>query len=88
MQRGVSYAVVNWLPFDSYSIARQRRQIVYFLLYYLALTGPFLCGGLGIGAALAQRRTQPRRLCGQLAGSALGALLALGMLRLAVRSAR
>ncbi len=47
---GVSYAVVNWLPFDSYSIAWQRRQIVYFLLYYLALTGPFLCGGLGIGA--------------------------------------
>ena len=50
----VSYGAVNWLPFDSYSIAWQRRQILYFVLYYLALTLPFVCGGLGIGAALAR----------------------------------
>ena len=81
---GVSYAVVNWLPFDSYSIAWQRRQIVYFLLYYLALTGPFLCGGLGIGAALARSGERSHAVyAANLAGSALGALLALGMLRLA-----
>jgi hypothetical protein len=81
---GLSYAVVNWLPFDSYSIAWQRRQIVYFLLYYLALTGPFLCGGLGVGAALAQSGGRSHAVyAANLAGSALGALLALGMLRLA-----
>ena len=48
---GLAYLVVNWLPFDSYSIAWERRQILYFLLYYLALTIPFfisasLCFGI------------------------------------------
>lgn len=81
---GLSYAVVNWLPFDSYSIAWQRRQIVYFLLYYLALTVPFLCGGLGIGAALAWGGERSHAVyAANLAGSALGALLALAMLQLA-----
>ena len=50
---GLAYGVVNWLPFDSYSIAWERRQILYFVLYYLSLTIPFLFSGLGIGLALA-----------------------------------
>ncbi|UCD98021.1 MAG: hypothetical protein JSV42_13820, partial [Chloroflexota bacterium] len=37
---GLSYIVVNWLPFDSYSIAWDSRQLVYFGLYYLVLTIP------------------------------------------------
>ena len=59
-QPRLAYAVVNWLPFDSYRIAWDRRQILCFLLYYLALTLPFVCGGLarrrGVGG---ERRAQP-----------------------------
>ena len=36
----ITYAVINWLPFDSYSIAWERRQIVYFVLYYFFLSLP------------------------------------------------
>jgi len=34
----VAYLVINWLPFDSYSIAWDRSQVLYFVLYYLVLT--------------------------------------------------
>lgn len=57
-----SFALVNWLPFDSYSIAWERRQLLYFALYYLALTLPFMAGGLGIGAALAAGGAQSHRI--------------------------
>jgi len=73
----LAYAGVNWLPFDSYSIAWERRQIVYFLLYYLALTIPFLVSGLGIGGALALTRGKSHLIyAANLLGSSLGALLA------------
>ncbi|MEJ5199166.1 MAG: hypothetical protein WHX53_09600, partial [Anaerolineae bacterium] len=76
---GIAYAVVNLLPFDSYSIAWDRRQIGLFVLYYLALTLPFLCGGLGIAAGLAagDESRRPRVYAANLLGSAAGALLAL-----------
>ena len=73
---GLAYAAINLLPFDSYSIAWERPQLCYFALYYLALTLPFLCGGVGIGAALAGTGPQPPGLCCQPVGSAAGALLA------------
>jgi len=74
---GVAYAGVNWLPFDSYSIAWERRQILFFLLYYLALTIPFLISGLGIGGALALTKGKSHLIyAANLLGSALGALLA------------
>jgi hypothetical protein len=79
-----SYALVNWLPFDSYSIAWERRQLLYFALYYLALTLPFIAGGLGIGAALAAGGAQSHRIyAANLLGSALGALLSPVMLAVA-----
>ena len=80
----ISYAAVNWLPFDSYSIAWQRSQILYFVLYYLAITLPFVCGGLGIGAALAAGGDRSHVVyAANLAGSATGALASLAMLRVA-----
>lgn len=80
----ITYGVVNWLPFDSYSIAWQRIQILYFVLYYLALTLPFLCGGLAIGAALAAGGGRSHLVyAANLVGSGVGAVLALVMLRLA-----
>ena len=72
-----AYAVINLLPFDSYSIAWDRRQIVYFVLDYLALTLPFVCGGLGIGAALAAGEGRSHRIyAANLLGSAAGVMLA------------
>ena len=74
---GVAYAVVNLLPFDSYSIAWDRRQILYFVCYYLALTLPFLCAGLGIGAALAASPGRSHLVyAANLLGSAGGVVLA------------
>ncbi|MBS1249770.1 MAG: hypothetical protein MAG431_01354 [Chloroflexi bacterium] len=74
---GIAYAGVNWLPFDSYSIAWERRQILLFALYYLSLALPFLVSGLGIGAALAVVEDRSHLLyAANLFGSAVGALLA------------
>jgi len=74
---GVAFAGVNLLPFDSYSIAWERRQLLYFLLYYLALTIPFLVSGLGIGGALSLTKGKTHLVyAANLIGSALGALLA------------
>ncbi len=74
---GLAYGVVNFLPFDSYSIAWERRQILLFAGYYLALTLPFLCGGLGVGAALAAGGGHSHRVyAANLLGSAAGVMLA------------
>lgn len=84
-----AYLMVNLLPFDSYAIAIDRRQIVYFALYYLALSLPFLCSGLGIAGTLAttarsEAGTQSNTIyAANLIGSAVGVLLALGLMELA-----
>ncbi|HLE15389.1 MAG TPA: hypothetical protein VI776_11615 [Anaerolineales bacterium] len=73
----LAYAVVNLLPFDSYSIAWDRRQLIFFILYYLSLSLPFVFAGLGIGGALACSRARSHLVYGSnLLGSALGVLLA------------
>jgi hypothetical protein len=72
-----AYGVVNWLPFDSYSIAWDRRQVLYFVLYYFGLTLPFLFSGLGIGALLTLQRERSHLVyAANLLGSGLGALVA------------
>jgi MFS family permease len=79
-----SYIIINWLPFDSYSIAWDSRQVLYFGLYYLGLTIPFLFAGLGIGAALTTSPGKSNRVYAvNLFGSALGILLALIVMQLA-----
>jgi MFS family permease len=81
---GLSYIVVNWLPFDSYSIAWDSRQVLYFVLYYLVLTIPFVFAGLGIGAALSGSLGQSNLVYSvNLMGSAAGILLALIVMQLA-----
>ena len=73
----VSYVTATKLPFDSYSIAWDRKQILFFVLYYLALSLPFLVGGLGIGASLSKAGLRSNRIyAANLLGSAAGALLA------------
>lgn len=80
----VSYGAVNLLPFDSYSIAWDRRQIVYFVLYFLSLLTPFLFAGFGIGAALAGSPGKSHQIyAANLFGSGLGVFLAPAILWLA-----
>jgi hypothetical protein len=79
----ITYAVINWLPFDSYSIAWERRQIVYFVLYYFFLSMPFLVSGLGLGTALAVIDQKHNYLyAANLVGSGLGVILAPAILGL------
>ena len=78
-----SYLVVNYLPFDSYRIAWERVQLLYLLLYYLALVVPFLLSGLVLGLPLVAFPTQTTRVyAANLVGSGLGCVAALGALAL------
>ena len=80
----LAYVVVNWLPFDSYSITWDSKQVLYFALYYLVLTLPFLFAGLGIGAVLSSSPGKNNRVYAvNLLGSAFGILLGLFVMQLA-----
>ncbi len=79
-----AYLVLNHLPFDSYRIAWERIQLLYLLLYYLALTVPFFCAGMVTGLLLAAHPAGAARLyAANLIGSALGGLLPAFLLPLA-----
>ena len=80
----VAYLVINWLPFDSYSIAWDRSQVINFVLYYLVLTLPFLFAGLGIGAVLSSSPGENNRVYAvNLFGSGAGIILGLLVMELA-----
>ena len=73
---GLAYGGVNWIPFDSYSIAWERVQTLYFSLYYFVLSLPFLISGLGVGVVLSVKSENHHFIyAANLVGSALGALL-------------
>lgn len=73
-----SYLAINYLPFDAYRLAWERVQILWLIVYYLALTVPFFFGGLTIGAALVIRPGQADTLyAANLLGAAVGSPLAL-----------
>jgi spermidine synthase len=76
-----SYLAINYLPFDSYRIAFERAQLLYLLLYYLALVAPFFLGGLVLGLPLAAFPAQTTRVyAANLAGAGVGCVAALGAL--------
>ncbi len=77
LSTALTWLAVTWLPFDSYRIAWERRQLLYLAGYCLALALPFGWSGLGIGGALASRSERHLVYAGNLVGSALGTLLAL-----------
>jgi hypothetical protein len=78
-----AFAVVNFLPFDSYSIAWDSWQILYFVLYYFSLSLPFLVSGLGLGLALAVIDEKHNLVyAANLIGSGVGVLLAPGVMAL------
>ncbi len=71
-----AYLSLNYLPFDSYRIAWEQRQILYLLLYYLALTAPFFFAGMATGMLLTAHAGHAARLyASNLLGSAAGALV-------------
>jgi hypothetical protein len=74
-----SYLLANALPFDSFSIAWDARQPVYLALYFTVPALPFICVGLAVGLALAALPARASRIyAANLAGSAVGCLLAIG----------
>jgi len=77
----LAYLIINYLPFDSYSIAWDPKQVWILVLYFAAAGLPFLFAGWTIGATLnaaGEDANQP--YAANLIGSALGCPLALGSL--------
>jgi len=74
----LGYLGINYVPFDSYRIAWDPKQLLYLALYYLALVLPFLVGGLVLGTLFAIRPGQAGSIyASNLAGSAAGCVMAL-----------
>jgi hypothetical protein len=73
-----SYLLTNWLPFDSFSIAWDRRQIAILALHYAALALPFFFSGMAVGLLLGVFPGSAGTVYAvNLIGSALGSLGAL-----------
>jgi len=73
-----SYLILNSIPFDSYRLAWENRQLLYLVVYYLSLAIPFFFTGLALGAALSNMPSQAGKLYGfNMVGSGLGCLLVL-----------
>ncbi|MFP4345760.1 MAG: hypothetical protein ACLFU8_13785 [Anaerolineales bacterium] len=73
-----AYVFTNVVPFDSFSIAWDSVQVAVLALHYLALALPFFCSGAALSLLFAlQPGAVPRLYATNLAGSAVGCLLAL-----------
>jgi len=75
------YLLINSVPFDSYQLAWDRRQVLYLAIYYLSLVVPFAAGGLiaSLYLSIMPERTGPL-YAANLIGSALGSMASLGAL--------
>jgi len=73
-----AYLLTNQLPFDSFSIAWDRRQVGILVLHYLALATPFFFSGMAVGLLLDVFRKSAGQIYAiNLFGSALGCVFAL-----------
>lgn len=73
-----AYALTNVVPFDSFSIAWERRQAAILALHYVALAAPFFCSGATLGLLFAQHPKAVSHLYAlNFGGSAVGCALAL-----------
>ena len=74
----LAYLTINLLPFDSYSIAWDRRQVGILILYFLSAGTPFLLTGWTVGACLSDAGPQVHLpYAANLVGSAVGCPAAL-----------
>ncbi len=72
-----SYVLTLYVPFDSFRVARDWRQLVVLLLHYVALAVPFFCSGTAVGLLLMTRPKEGGRVyAANLTGSAVGCALA------------
>ncbi|HUJ41470.1 MAG TPA: hypothetical protein VLW54_13090, partial [Candidatus Acidoferrales bacterium] len=73
---GVSFGLMQRIPFDPFSIAVEHRQFVYMPAYFLLAALPFFCSGLAISLLLTRGTRQINRLYGfDLAGAGAGCAL-------------
>lgn len=85
LSTAAAYLVINYVPFDSFSIAWDRRQVLYLALYFLAAAAPFIFAGLVVGGELirAGREDRSHRVyAANLIGSAAGSVAVLPALTL------
>ncbi len=74
----IAYLAMNHIPFDSYRIGWERRQLLYLLIYYSCLILPFFFAGCFIGLALAAWPSRATVIyAANLLGSAVGSLATL-----------
>ncbi len=73
-----AFLLINWLPFDSFSVAWDSRQIWILIGHYISLSIPFFLSGLAVGVLLSNSLNQAGFTYGvNLLGSAVGCILAL-----------
>jgi len=74
----LAFALANSLPFDSFSVAWDRRQLWILLLHYVLLASPFFFSGTALGFLLnAWPRSAGTTYAANLFGAAAGCLVAL-----------
>ncbi len=75
-----AYLLTNWLPFDSYTLIIDSRQVFILALHYIALALPFFFSGMALGTLLSKYPSQAGTTYAvNLFGSAIGCVLALLM---------
>jgi hypothetical protein len=73
-----AYLLTNWLPFDSFSIAWDHRQVWILILHYIALATPFFFSGMALGFLFsAAPQAVGTTYAVSLLGSAAGCVIAL-----------
>jgi len=73
-----AYLLTNWLPFDSYSLLVDNRQVFILVLHYLVLAMPFFFSGMALGILLSKYPEQAGATYAvNLLGSAFGCAIAL-----------
>ena len=76
-----SFWLTQHVPFEPFLLLWDRRQLLYLGCFYLALFVPFFAAATAIGLALtSESENCPRLYAFNLAGSGMGALLAVGLL--------
>ena len=78
----LSFLVSNYIPFDSFKIAWETRQIFYLAVYYIFLVLPFFFGGSFIGYAFYRQKKPGVTYFYNLVGSAAGAIIAIFIMQL------
>ncbi|MBM3708141.1 MAG: hypothetical protein FJW69_07365, partial [Actinobacteria bacterium] len=71
----LSYILINLIPFDSFKIAWEIRQVFYLFAYYFFLLLPFFFGGSFIGFVLYMEEKPQITYFYNLIGSAAGSIL-------------